>query len=461
MSRELSIVGKRLPRWDAHSKTTGAAKYTVDLKLPGMLIGKILTSPHPHAKIVRIDASKAEKLPGVKAVITFDDVPKTIFNPNKLGLILCHPEGEVKDMYVLSDKARFVGDKIAAVAAVDTATAEEALKLIEVEYEVLPAVFDAIEAMTPGAPKVHDFAERNVGLHMEFPVSWGDVEKGFREADCVVEETYRTARNHISQLEPCACVASFGSDGRLTIWSPSQHVFLHRRKIAELFGMPEGMIRWMTLHVGGAFGKYGSFSLEPVAVALARKAGKPVKIEFSREQDLLGTELRQRYISSAKVGVKKDGTLTALRENLIVDGGAYFSHNSSTTGVNMGSFTGLYRCPNVDARADCVYTNLPVTGGVRGYGDSEATCVLEQTSDKAAKQLGMDPLELRLKNVKKAGEPANTGLPLETCSLEEIIKLGAERIGWKEKKAEAEGIGHKEARNRHGHHDGCERRPAF
>jgi len=435
MSQELSVVGKRLPRWDAYSKATGAAKYTVDLKLLGMLMGKILMSPHPHARIVRIDASKAEKLPGVKAVITFEDVPKIIFNPNKLGLILLHPEGEVKDMYVLSDKARFVGDKIAAVAALDAAAAEGALKLIEVEYEVLPAVFDALEAMKPGAPKVHDFAEGNIGLHMQFPVSWGDVEKGFQEADCVVEETFRTARNHISQLEPCACVASFGNDGRLTIWSPSQHVFLHRRKIAELFGMPEGMIKWMTPHVGGAFGKYGSLSLEPVAVALARKTGKPVKIEFSREQDLVGTELRQRYISSAKVGVRKDGTLTALRENLIVDGGAYFSHNSSTTGVNMGSFVGLYRCPNVDAKADCVYTNLPVTGGVRGYGDSEATCVLEQTLDKAAKKLGIDPLELRLKNVKKAGEPAQTGLPLETCSMEAIIKVGAEKIGWKEKKA--------------------------
>ncbi len=434
MNEGLFVVGKRMPRWDAPAKATGAAKYTVDLKLPGMLIGKVLTSPLPHARIVRIDTSKAEKLPGVRAVITFGDVPQTVFNPNKGDLTLFHPEGELKDMYVLSDKARFVGDRIAAVAAVDAMTADEALRLIDVEYEALPAVFDAVEAMKPGAAKVHDSAESNIALHMQFPVSWGDVGKGFEEADCVVQETYWTARNHVAQLEPCACIAGFGPDDRLTIWSPSQHVFPHRKKIAQIFGMQEGMIKWITPHIGGSFGKYGSLSLEPVAVALARKSGKPVKIELSREQDLMCTELRQRYITAVKVGVRKDGVLTALDESIIVDGGAYFTHNSSTTGVNMGCFAGLYRCPNVDARADCVYTNLPVAGGVRGYGDSEATCVLEQTLDKAAKQLGMDPLELRLKNVKKARDLANTGIPLDTCSLEEIIKLGAEKIGWKEKR---------------------------
>jgi xanthine dehydrogenase molybdenum-binding subunit len=435
MTEKLSVVGKRVPRWRAHDMATGTAKFLADTKLPGMLEGKILFSPHAHAKILKIDTSKAEKLPGVEAVITWEDVPKNIFNPNKLDLILVHPELEFKDTYVLSEKARFVGDRIAAVAAVDAATAQEALELIEVEYEVLPAVFDPMEAMKPGAPKLHDFAENNISVHFEFPVAWGDAETGFQEADIVVEETFRTAKNHICQFEPCTCMADFGADGRLTIWSPSQHAFLHRRKIAEIFDMPEGMIKWITPHVGGAFGKYGSLSVEPVCIALAKKAGRPIKLELTRAEDLFATEPRQRYVSTGKIGLKKDGTITALQEKIIVDGGAYFSHNSSTATVNIGGFLGLYRCPNVAADATCVYSNVHPTGGVRGYGNHEGTCMLEQLVDRAADKLGMDPLDLRLKNAKKAGDPSSTGIPMETCTFEEMIKLGAEKIGWKEKRA--------------------------
>ena len=435
MTEKLSVVGKRVPRWKAHDMATGTAQFLADTKLPGMLEGKILFSPHAHAKILKIDTSKAEKLPGVEAVITWEDVPKNLYNPNKLNMLLVHPELEFKDTYVLSEKARFVGDRIAAVAAVDAATAQEALERIEVEYEVLPAVFDPMEAMKPGAPKVHDYAENNISVHFDFPVAWGDAEAGFQEADIVVEETFRTAKNHICQFEPCTCMADFGADGRLTIWSPSQHAFLHRRKIAEIFDMPEGMIKWITPHVGGAFGKYGSLSVEPVCVALAKKAGRPVKLELSREEDLFATEARQRFVSTGKIGLKKDGTITALQEKIIVDGGAYYSHNFSTTAVNMGGFLGLYRCPNVAAEATCVYSNVHPTGGVRGYGNHEGTCVLEQLIERAADKLGMDPLDVRLKNAKKAGDPSSTGLPMETCTFEEMIRLGAEKIGWKEKRA--------------------------
>ena len=435
MTEKLSVVGKRVPRWKAHDMATGTAQFLADTKLPGMLEGKILFSPHAHAKILKIDTSKAEKLPGVEAVITWEDVPKNLYNPNKLNMLLVHPELEFKDTYVLSEKARFVGDRIAAVAAVDAATAQEALERIEVEYEVLPAVFDPMEAMKPGAPKVHDYAENNISIHFDFPVAWGDAEAGFQEADIVVEETFRTAKNHICQFEPCTCMADFGADGRLTIWSPSQHAFLHRRKIAEIFDMPEGMIKWITPHVGGAFGKYGSLSVEPVCVALAKKTGRPIKLELSREEDLFATEARQRFVSTGKIGLKKDGTITALQEKIIVDGGAYYSHNFSTTAVNMGGFLGLYRCPNVAAEATCVYSNVHPTGGVRGYGNHEGTCVLEQLVEKAAEKLGMDPLDVRLKNAKKAGDPSSTGLPMETCTFEEMIRLGAEKIGWKEKRA--------------------------
>jgi xanthine dehydrogenase molybdenum-binding subunit len=298
--QDLSVVGKRVSRWAVYDKVSGAARYTADIKLPGMLSGKVLPSPHAHANIVKIDKSKAEKLPGVEAVITWEDVPHKLFNPNKLGQILRHPEIEFKDMYVLSEKARYIGDKIAAVAAVDAATAEEALGLIEVEYKVLPAVFDALEAVKPGAEKIHDYAENNISIKYGFPVAWGDVEKGFADADLIVEKTFKNARNHICQMEPCACVASFDAGGRLTVWSPSQHPFLHRKMIAGLYDMPEGMVRWISPHIGGAFGKYGSFGIEPVCVALAMKTGRPVKIAFSREEDMFGTEPRQSTLLPAK-----------------------------------------------------------------------------------------------------------------------------------------------------------------
>jgi len=453
LGEELLVVGKSLPRWKAHEKVTGSAKFTVDFKLPEMLVGKVLTSPHAHANIKKIDTSRAEKLPGVEAVITFEDVPKKLFNPNKLNLslftydprydnTLTFQSGryEIEDMYVLSEKARFVGDRIAAVAAINERIADEALGLIDVEYEVLPAVFDPVEAIKPGAPRIHEFAENNIAAHIPFPGSRGDMAQGFNEAGFVVEETFRSSRQQMCQFEPSTCIASFDSSGRLTIWSLSQHVFLHRRKLAELFDMPIGMVRWITLHVGSGWGKFGSFSAEPVCVVLAKKTGKPVKLEYTREEDFLEST-RQTYVATGKVGVRKDGTMTALQEKLLIHGGAYFTHNSSTTGVNMGSFAGLYKCPNVTAEADAIYTNIQPTGGVRGYGNSEAMLVLEQLVDIAAEKLKMDPLELRLKNMKKAGDPSNTGLPMETFPLDKCIKIGARKIGWKEKREREKGEG--------------------
>lgn len=442
MAEELSVVGKRLPRWEAKAKATGAAKFTVDIKLPGMLHAKILASPYAHAKIVKVDKSKALKLPGVEAVISYEDVPKKIYNPNKLDMTLFNPKYEIKDMYILSEKARFIGDKVAAVAAVDAATAEEALELIKVEYEPLPAVFDPFEAMKPGAPVIHDFAKNNIGAHITFAGPRGDIEKGLKEADALVEATFWTGRQQMCQFEPSTCIVYFDANGKLVIYSLSQHVFLHRRKMAEMFDMPEGMVKWITPHTGGGWGKFGSFSAEPVAVILAQKTGKPIKLEYTREEDFLEST-RQTYVEKGKIGVSKDGAITALEEKLLVHGGAYFTHNGTTTGVNMGSFTGLYRCPNVAAEADAVYTNLQPTGGVRGYGNSEAAYLLEQLVDMAAEKIGMDPIELRLKNMKKVGDPANTGMPMETFTLDKCIKLGAERFGWKEKRARKKGTGTK------------------
>jgi xanthine dehydrogenase molybdenum-binding subunit len=437
--REFSVVGKRIPRPDAYEKCSGIARYTVDIKLPGMLIGKVLRSPYPHARILKIDKSKAEKLPGVEAVITTEDVPKKLFN-GTFTIYKLSPERakrEIEDRYVLSEKARFVGDGIAAVAAIDGELAEKALELIEVEFEELPAHFDPLEAMKPGASRIHDFAERNIAEHMAYPFARGDVERGFQEADCIVEETFSTSKQKHCQLELDSCVASFGPNGRLTVWSPCTQIHLSRRRIASLFNLAEGMVRVITPYVGGAFGGRSNFNAEPICIALAQKTGKPVKLEYSSEEDFTVHMSRQPFIQTGKIGVRKDGTITALQTVLVTNGGAYFETSGATTAVNMVMFGGLYRCENVAGEADIVYTNTPVSGGFRGYGNPQGIFVLEQIIDMAAEKIGMDPLEFRLKNHRRIGDPSWwPTIPILSCALDECISVGAERIDWKKKRAE-------------------------
>ena len=442
MVKELSVVGKRLPRPDVISKATGAAKYTGDMKLPGMLTGKVLRSPYPHAKILRIDTSKAEKLTGVEAVITSEDMPRKPFG-SSLPYLKLAPErakAAVRDERVISDKARFVGDAIAAVAAVNEEIAEEALGLIEVEYEELPAVFDAEEAVKPGAPRIHDFAEGNIAARVSFPFAQGDVQKGFREADHVVEETFRTTKQKHCQLEPSACIASFDDTGRLTVWSHHQQLHYARRGIAELFDLPVGMVRWISPPIGGAFGLRINFSIQPICVALSLKAGKPVKMEYTTEEEFTTTGTRQPTVQTGKMGVNKDGTIVALQTPKgLVSAGAYLSQAGSTTATFISKFMALYRCRNTAGEVDIVYTNTSRTDAFRGYGNLRGMFILEQLVDMAAESIGMDPVDFRLKNHRQAGEPSwLPSQPIESCALSECIKTGAEKIGWKKKRARKE-----------------------
>ena len=447
MSQELYVVGKRLPRPDAIEKATGAAKYTVDIKLPGMLIGKVLRSPHPHAMILKVDTSRAESLPGVVAVITREDTPKIRFTRSKGSVTIIKPEKVVEDEMVINDKARFLGEPVAAVAAINEGIANEALELIDVEYAVLPAVFDPVEAMKPGAPRIHDSAENNVAIYTTYIE--GDVEKGFQEADCIVEETFRSSKQKVCHLEPSACIASFDKNGRLTVWSPGQHAFPFRRKTSEIFGIPEGKITWITPHVGGAFGNGQSLRAEPICIALAKKAGRPVKLEYTSEEDFVATETRQPCIMTGRIGVKKDGTITALQLKVIGNSGPYLSQCVKTTKVTLVMFGSLYRCPNVYGEGYSIYTNTVNSGGHRGYGAPQAYYVLEQLVDMACEKIGMDPLEFRLKNHRRVGDPSmysfvskdeklgietRKPMPIESCQLPECIKRGAEQIGWKEKR---------------------------
>ncbi|MBI2861064.1 MAG: molybdopterin-dependent oxidoreductase [Chloroflexi bacterium] len=440
MLNELSIVGKRLPQPAAVAKATGTCKYTTDITLPGMLVGMVLRSPNPHARILKIDTSRAESLPGIKAVITRRDVPDSQYNRSMVDL-LSPGKRPPDDEYVLADKARFVGDAVAAVAAVDEAAAERALELIKVEYEELPAVFDPLEAMMPGAPRIHDYAENNAARHIVFPFKTGDVEQGFREADHVVEATFHTSKQAHSPMESAACIASFDAAGRLTVWSTHQKPFPARTKLAGIFDMPVNMIRWLTPPAGGGFGNGLTFRGEPVCVALARKARQPVKLSYSREEQFMATDTRQAFVERVKMGVRKDGTITALQTYLVSNSGAYCSTNTSTTVVNMVFFLGFYRCQNVSGEADVVYTNMPVTGGFRGYGNSEATWALEQLIDMAAEKIGMDPMEFRLRNVRRAGDPSPVpALPIESSCLDECIRVGGEKAGWGRRAAGSRGV---------------------
>ena len=447
MSQELYVVGKRLPRPDAFEKATGAAKYTVDIKLPGMLIGKVLRSPYPHAMILKVDTSRAESLPGIVAVITREDTPKMRFTRSKGSVTIVKPEKVVEDEMVINDKARFLGEPVAAVAAINEGIADEALELIDVEYEVMPAVFDPVEAMKPGAPRIHDSAENNVAIYTTYIE--GDAEKGFHEADCIVEETFRSSKQKLCHLEPSACIASFDKNGRLTVWSPGQHAFPFRRKTSEIFGIPEGKITWVTPHVGGAFGNGQSLRAEPICIALAKKAGRPVKLEYTSEEDFVATETRQPCIMTGRIGVKKDGTITALQLKVIGNSGPYLSQCVKTTKVTLVMFGSLYRCPNVYGEGYSIYTNTVNSGGHRGYGAPQAYYVLEQLVDMACEKIGMDPLEFRLKNHRRVGDPSmysfvskdeklgietRKPMPIESCQLPECIKRGAEQIGWKEKR---------------------------
>lgn len=439
MSREFSVVGKRLPRVDAVEKATGIAKFTGDIKLHGMLIGKVLRSPYPHAKIVNINTSKAENLPGVEAIVTLQDIASRkafLGSYGELPIIAYGAQPNLADQYIFADKARFVGDPVAAVAATSESTAMEALELIKVEYEKLPAVFDVEEAIKPAAPRIHDSVENNIAVHWISPLSRGDVGKGFKEADCVVEGTFRTTKQVHCHIEPATAIASFDVMGRLTVWSQSQQPHPARRQLAYLFDMPVGKVRVITPFVGGSFGGRNGMCPELIAAALAKKACQPVKLEHTKDEDFHAVNNRSGFTYTAKMGFKKDGTLIAIEVKALANSGAYLCRTTTAASVFMGNcLEGPYRCPNKIGEANLVYTNFTPTGSFRGMGNPEAMWGIEQLMDMATEKLEMDPVELRLKNLKEVGEPSYVGLPIESTALDACIRLGAERIGLSEKRA--------------------------
>ncbi|RLA85271.1 MAG: aldehyde oxidase, partial [Deltaproteobacteria bacterium] len=419
---EYKIVGKSVPRTDAVAKVTGNAVYTADIKLPRMLVAKVLRSPLPHARILHIDVSRALRVPGVKAVVTGFDGKGV-----KWGVFKYTQD----HMMLPTDKVRYVGEDVVAVAAVDEETAMEALELIRVEYEPLPAVFDPEEAMQEGAPLIHEEFPRNINIHVHIEV--GDVDKAFKEAYLVREDTFRAAGEAYAMMEPYAVVAHY-HDGYLDLWCPNAGPHVRAKALSNLLGLPLNRVRVRHTTIGGAFG--GRSEVQPadfIASLLSMKTGRPVKLVLTREENATCSRQVHDVIATIKTGVKRDGTIVAKQFKVIYDGGAYSSTGPIATSVPYYVYEETYRLPNVRYDGYRVFTNK----GIRGMYGCHGRAFLvgnEMQLDMIAEELGIDPMEIRLKNGLKAGEETATRSKIKSCGLQEAIRTAAEKASWKEKR---------------------------
>ncbi len=431
-----SVVGKAVPIKDAREKVTGSLKYGVDLSASGMVYGKILRSPHAHARITRIDSSRAEALPGVLGVVTYKDAPDLVWEVcwhNYRG-------------HILDDRARFVGDEVAAVAAVDEDIANQAVKLIEVDYEILPGVFDPEEAMKPDAPRVR--VEGNA--REPYIVNWGDVDKGIKESDIVAEASMNFASQHQAPIGRNACLAEWTGD-RVTMWTSTQTPSEARSGIAMAFGIPINKVRVIGLPSGCSFGLWWINNFHMVTVLLAKKIRRPVKIELSQEESFAAVKRRHLERSRGRIGCRKDGTIAAIDINHIIDNGAYGFKD------DVGFFSSELwggRCPNGHFSVQGVSTNLVTAGCMRGVGDVTLGAFMERLLDMASIKLEIDPLEFRLKNHIRTGDILHNiydefghdyqtppewedkfppMFHLTSTALHECLIKGAEVFGWKKR----------------------------
>ena len=420
------VIGTAVRRPDVPGKVTGSARYAGDLHLPGMLHAKIKRSTVAHALIKRINTQKAKAHPGVKAVLTHENVPRVLHYGSP------HPRSAslACDQYILDNKVRYWGEGVAAVAAVSEEVADEALDLIEVEYEELPTALTLESAMAPGAPVIHQRADNLVADPVV--VKRGDVERGFAEADLIVEGTYEGGRPTPAYMEPNVCVCQFDDDGKLTIWISTQTPFMVRGILAEVLGLPHTKVKVLVDHMGGGFGaKQDLFQTEFLCALLAKETRRPVRLEYTRKETFLGGRSRHPAKVWLKQGFRKDGTLTARQARVIMNSGAYASHGPGVTAVGTAALTSLFRCENVDLEGRCVYTNAPIAGAYRGYGVVQTYYALDIQMDEAAKKLGMDPAELKLKNAVREGDMAPSNHPIVGHGLETCIQRGMQEVNWK------------------------------
>ncbi len=441
------MIGTNVRKVDGVKLVTGGAAFTDDINLPGLLYGKILPSPHAHARIKRIDTSKAKALPGVHAVLTYKDVPRVPHTTAGQAW----PEPSPYDTYLLDSKLRFVGDRVAAVAAETRAIAERAIELIDVEYEVLPAVLDMEEAMADGAPVIHDEpdaknihdATHNIAGYILRQI--GDVDQGFLESDYIFEREFRTGRQQHTPLEPHVTISWLDDNGRLVIRSSTQVPYHCRRQVAMILQIPVSQVHVIKPRIGGGFGGKQEMLLEDITAALTLATKLPVKIEFTREEEFYMSRSRHPQILRMKMGVKRDGTIVASHLKVISTTGAYGSHATTVQGNTGSKVLPLYRAANIRFECHVVYTNAPVAGAFRGYGCPQGFFAQESLVDEIAGKLGMDPLDLRRLNMIRLGDidklsaqlgEGKEGLPrvIRSCGLPECLDRGAKAIGWSTKK---------------------------
>lgn len=434
----MKVVEQRVNRVDGIDKVTGTAgTYTQDIQLPHMLYGAVLRSPYPHAKILSIDTDEAERLPGVRAVLTYKNTPRNLFNQSAFMVIAAPGSNIVLDQYIFDNVVRFVGDEVAAVAAETEELAREALKKIKVEYQELPAVFDPKEAIRDDAVSIHPHCP---GKNLACPESFeevGDFEKGWAECDVTYEgEVILPIQKHCP-METHGAVADVQRNGSITVYSTSQDPHPVKQIIARVFDYPESLIRVLNpKYIGGGFGGRSGLSgkAELIAVALSMQAMRPVKYCYDRKEDFLAAETRHSGYVQIRMGAMKDGSIHAMEVNSVINTGAYCSWGATVPYKTYAFPSAMMRIPNMRHHGKCVYTNVMPAGAFRGFGNPQGMFAMDQALSALAKKLDMDPIEFRIKNITRVGDPWTLNFPCESTELEECIRQATERIGWKEKR---------------------------
>jgi CO/xanthine dehydrogenase Mo-binding subunit len=417
------LIGKNVPLLDGLDKVGGKLDFAADLHLPGMLHACVLRSPHPHARVLNIDTGRAKALTGTRAIVTALDMDFPRYS------VAGQP---VLDERLLTRDVRYIGDEVAVVAAVDSDTAAEALHLIRVEYEELPAVFDPLDAMLPGAPLIHGDQESNIPHRMEF--SRGNVDQGFRESAVIVDETFSTPLQYHGYLEPHAAVARWNSGEKLTLWIPMQSPTLGRITYARALGIREDQIRIVQMPIGGAFGGKLEYKLHILCALIARAAGKPVKMVNTREEDFQAGLPRVPMHIRMRLGVRRDGSLAAKETEIVADSGAYVNYAHGILLSACHRHDNLYRIQNLHTRGFLVYTNKAATGCFRGFGNPQIHFAYESVLDMAAAELDIDPVEFRLRNATQTGDVTPHGWNILSCGLSDCIRESAAAAGWTEKR---------------------------
>lgn len=427
------VVGKNIPRLDAYEKVTGRARFTRDQTEPGMLYAKVLRSPYAHARILSIDTKDAEKMYGVEAVIHCFNTNQMRFNWSNEPVQSPPAFQIVKDQCLFNQEVLYVGDEVCAIAAISEEIAERACKAVRVEYERLPHVITAQEAVQKDAPVLHPEVNRHTNLVFESKNQTGDPESAFDECTAVVEGVYRLGVQKQMQMETQNALACFSGDGKLTVWSPTQSPALVQRLIGWICDIPMSKIRVVNPgYVGGAFGvRIGlSSKAELYAVELAKRSGKPVKFVYGRQEDTVASETRHGGQVRIRLGCNAEGKLLVLKGRALMEAGAYALSSASLCGAMGSRMQTVYHIPSVDYCGQAAYTNTTPAGALRGYGAPQPQFAMENSVNRLADAIGMDPVEFRKRNVMRPGDPWMVAYDLRSTGMMECLAKGAEAIGW-------------------------------